>query len=203
VLEVKDWVLRQILAADFNRFIIRVSGKDETRTNPDKQAKGYVDALMERLLDLSDFRSVGGGAAGKLKIPIGRMVVFPHIRRRDFLDREPLPFIIPPERVLFEDDFDPGEDLLTDTSGQMFRKRWTVLPSNLNAHPREINSRTSSGRNLSVPTRLGEENARFKHGSFSPRHPARQARRLGRGQVIKVPERKTLVLAPVLPAPQI
>ena len=69
VLEVKDWVLPQILAADFHRFIVRISGKDEARTNPDKQAKGYVDALMERLQALSDLRSFEAGTAGSATGP--------------------------------------------------------------------------------------------------------------------------------------
>jgi hypothetical protein len=202
VLEVKDWVLHQILAADFNRFIVRVSGKDETRTNPDKQAKGYVDALMERLRALPDFRSVVGDTAGKLKIPIGRMVVFPHIRRRDFLDREPLPFIIPPERVLFEDDIDPGGSLVADTSSQTLRKRLdAVLPFKLKPLTRQ---ETEKLKNLiwpefiQLPARLGEGKTWFQQEVLAlDEAQARLARRLGRGhQIIKGPPGtgKTLVL---------
>lgn len=202
VLEVKDWVLPQILAADFHRFIVRVSGKDEARTNPDKQAKGYVDALMERLRALPDFRSVESGTAGKLKIPIGRMVLFPHIKRQDFLDKEPLPVIIPPERVLFQDDLDPGGSLFADSSGQTFRKRLdAVLPFKLKPLTHQ---ETEKLKNLiwpefiQLPARLGEGKARFQKEVLAlDEAQARLARRLGQGhQIIKGPpgSGKTLVL---------
>jgi hypothetical protein len=202
VIEVKDWALPQIRAADFHRFIVNVSGKDEARTNPDKQAKGYVDTLMESLRALPDFQSVEAGTAGKLKIPIGRMVVFPHIRRRDFLDREPLPSIIPSERVFFQDDLDPGGSLLSDTSGQSFKKRLdAVLPFKLKPlTPRETEKLKTFiwPEFIQLPARLGDGKALFQQEVLAlDEAQARLALRLGRGhQIIKGPpgSGKTLVL---------
>jgi hypothetical protein len=48
-------------------------------TNPDRQAKGYINALMRRLKDIPGMVSRRPGYKGKLKVPIARMVAFPHI----------------------------------------------------------------------------------------------------------------------------
>lgn len=49
VLEVKDWVLPQIVAADQHQFVLRVKDREERKINPDRQAKNYVDVLLEAL----------------------------------------------------------------------------------------------------------------------------------------------------------
>jgi hypothetical protein len=43
VLEVKDWLIDQIEEADSLNFKIWIGGKEETRTNPDRQARGYIN----------------------------------------------------------------------------------------------------------------------------------------------------------------
>lgn len=49
------------------------------------------------------FQSGPGDHQGQLKIPIGRMVVFPNIYRKNYLEHG-LDQVIPSERVLFQDD---------------------------------------------------------------------------------------------------
>ena len=53
----KDWTAGQIISYDPRQFTIRVSGKTEKKTNPDKQAKGYVNSLKERLQEFPGFLS--------------------------------------------------------------------------------------------------------------------------------------------------
>jgi hypothetical protein len=55
VLEVKDWAIDQIIESSPFEFTIRSSDKDKKRKSPDKQAKGYVNALMDRLKEAPDF----------------------------------------------------------------------------------------------------------------------------------------------------
>ncbi len=43
VVEVKDWLVQQILEADTHRVILTVNGRRESRTHPDRQARGYVN----------------------------------------------------------------------------------------------------------------------------------------------------------------
>ena len=59
VLEVKDWTLRQIKAYTPFEFTLQISGRREKKVNPDRQAKGYVIALMEKFLSGISLRSAG------------------------------------------------------------------------------------------------------------------------------------------------
>ena len=122
VLEVKDWTTQQIISYTPHQFTIHVSGKIEKRTNPSKQAKGYVNALMERLKEVPDFLSDLLDHQGKLRIPIGNMVVFPNIKRQEYFDRG-LQWLIPDEGVFFYDDFNSAGEILCDTSGRKFQER--------------------------------------------------------------------------------
>jgi hypothetical protein len=96
--------------------------KEETRTNPDRQAKGYVNELMDLLKTHPEFHQGGGVHGGQLKIPVGRMVVFPHISRKDYLDRG-LHQVISLERTLLTEDLEPGGELRGDPSGEKFQAR--------------------------------------------------------------------------------
>ena len=49
VLEVKDWEIDQIGEVTPHTFKFWTGDKEETRTNPDRQAKGYVNELMDLL----------------------------------------------------------------------------------------------------------------------------------------------------------
>jgi len=90
VIEVKDWSSQQIISYNPHQFTIRISGKTEQKTNPDKQAKGYVNTLKERLEEFPEFLSDHPKYRGKLKIPIGRMVVFTNISRNEYADSRKL-----------------------------------------------------------------------------------------------------------------
>ena len=51
VLEVKDWLIDQIEEADSYHFKIWIGGREENKTNPDQQDRGYVYELMNVLKD--------------------------------------------------------------------------------------------------------------------------------------------------------
>ena len=57
-----------------------------------------------------------------MKIPVGRMVVFPHINRKDYLDRG-LNRVITLDRTLLAEDLEPAGELRADPSGVKFRAR--------------------------------------------------------------------------------
>jgi len=122
VLEVKDWLIDQIEEAGPRTFKIWIAGREETRTNPERQAKGYVNDLMDALKEIPEFQSGPGSHEGRLKIPIGRMVVFPNISRDEYLDHE-LHKVIPPERILFREDLAAEGEIRGDPSGKKFQDR--------------------------------------------------------------------------------
>ena len=49
IIEVKDWTSRQIVSYTPHQFTVLIAGKKQKKTNPDKQAKGYVNTLKEKL----------------------------------------------------------------------------------------------------------------------------------------------------------
>jgi hypothetical protein len=122
VLEVKDWLADQIGEVDTYHFKVWIHGREETKTNPDRQARGYVYALMDLLKSYKEFQSSPGIHEGQIKIPIGKLVVFPNISRKEYLDRR-LDRVIPPERVLFQDDLAYEGEIAHDTSGKKFQNR--------------------------------------------------------------------------------
>jgi hypothetical protein len=122
VLEVKDWASHQILSYTPHRFTVQHSGKAEQRTNPLKQAKGYANTLMEALRERPEFVSREPAHEGGLKIPVGRMVVFPNISREEYEDRG-IRWLIPMETVLLREDLDPAGEILCDPSGRKFQQR--------------------------------------------------------------------------------
>jgi hypothetical protein len=52
ILEVKDWRIDQIEEADSHHFEIWIGGREESKTNPDRQARGYVYEI-NRSVELS------------------------------------------------------------------------------------------------------------------------------------------------------
>ena len=57
VIEAKDWSAQQIISYNPHQFTILVSGKEEKKTNPDKQARGYVNTLKAWLEEIPEFLS--------------------------------------------------------------------------------------------------------------------------------------------------
>ncbi len=202
VLEVKDWTTQQIISYTPHQFTIHVSGKTEKRTNPSKQAKGYVNVLMERLKEVHYFLSDLPDHQGKLKIPIGKMVVFPNIKRQEYFDRG-LQWLIPDEGVLFNDDFDAAGEILCDTSGRKFQERISrVFPFRFKGLIQKEIEKLSftmwSEAKIDLPPRKGLGKIRFQREVLAlDESQARLALRLGSGhQIIKGPpgSGKTLVL---------
>ncbi len=122
VLEVKDWTSHQILSYTPHHFTVRHSGKTEQRTNPLRQAKSYANTLMEGLRESPEFLSREPAHEGGLKIPVGRMVVFPNISREEYEDRG-IRWLIPMEMALLREDLDPEGEILRDPSGRKFQQR--------------------------------------------------------------------------------
>jgi len=122
VLEVKDWASHQILSYTPHHFTVQFSGKSEQKTNPLKQAKSYTHALMEKLREIPDFISREPAHEGGLKIPVGRMVVFPNISREEYEDRG-IRWLVPMEMALLREDLDPAGEILCDPSGRKFQQR--------------------------------------------------------------------------------
>jgi hypothetical protein len=202
VLEVKDWVLPQIVAADPHQFIVRARGEVVTKTNPDRQARQYVNLLMERLKGNPTFLEQRPPHFGQLKVPVGRMVVFPNIARQDYLESG-LDKIIPLERVLVDEDINPAGDLFSDSSGRTFRERIAgAFPFRfVGITPKEIEKIQAviwPVVRLDLPVRQGLGKAHFQAEVRALDDlQARVARRLGRGhRILKGPpgSGKTLVL---------
>ena len=122
VVEVKDWVAGQIISYNPHQFTILVSGKKQKKTNPDRQARGYVVALKEMLQGFPEFLSEHPKHAGNLKIPIGRMVAFPNISRKEYTESR-FKWFIESQSTLFQDDLDPCGEFLSDRSGRKFCDR--------------------------------------------------------------------------------
>jgi hypothetical protein len=122
VMEVKDWASHQILSYTPHHFTVQFSGKAEQKTNPLRQAKGYANALMEKLREVPEFVSREPAHEGGLKIPVGRMVVFPNISREEYEDRG-IRWLIPMEMALLQEDLDPAGEIVSDPSGRKFQQR--------------------------------------------------------------------------------
>jgi len=202
VFEVKDWTTQQIISYTPHQFTIHVSGKTEKRTNPNKQAKGYVNVLMERLKEVPDFLSDLTDHQGKLKIPIGNMVVFPNIKRQEYFDRG-LQWLIPDEGVFFNDDFNSAGEILCDTSGRKFQERISrVFPFRFKGLTQKEIEKLSfiiwPEAKIDLPPRKGLGKIRFQREVLAlDESQAKLALRLGSGhQIIKGPpgSGKTLVL---------
>jgi hypothetical protein len=85
VIEVKDWEIDRIGEVNPHTFKFWTGDRGETRTNPDRQAKGYANELMDLLREHQEFHQSSGPHGGQLKIPVGRMLVFPHCSLRRIL----------------------------------------------------------------------------------------------------------------------
>jgi hypothetical protein len=202
VLEVKDWSSQQIMSYTPDEFKIRVKERIQKKRSPDKQAKGYVNALMEMLKDVPEFVVDRGPHAGGLKIPVGRMVIFPRIGRYEFFDRG-LQWLIPMERAMVKEDLAADGQILCDETGGKFKQRISdAFPFRYTGlAPKEIEKLSSliwHENQIKLPLRTGTGKDRFQREvQVLDEAQARLARRLKSGhQIIKGPpgSGKTLVL---------
>lgn len=202
VLEVKDWTSKQIISYNPHTFTIRTRGKDEKRTNPDKQAKGYVNSLKEKLKEFPEFLASDPKYRGNLKIPIGRMVVFHNISREEYVDSK-FKWLLDSERFLSKDDLDAAGEFLCDLSGCKFRERISrvfLFPFQglTQKEVDRLNSVIWPEGKIDLPSRAGSGRNRFLREVLAlDESQARVALRLGSGhQIIKGPpgSGKTLVL---------
>jgi hypothetical protein len=202
VLEVKDWTSRQIISYNPHTFTIRIRGKNEKRTNPDKQTKGYIYTLKEKLKEFPEFISSDSRYRGNLRIPIGRMVVFPNISREEYAESK-FKWLLDSERFLSGDDLDAGGEFLCDDSGRKFRERVSrVFPFPFQGLTQKEIDKLSfiiwpEGQ-IDLPPRAGSGKTRFQREVLAlDESQSRVALRLGKGhQIIKGPpgSGKTLVL---------
>jgi hypothetical protein len=123
IFEVKDWVIDQIEEADSEHFSIVNGSHVEKRTNPYKQAKRYLNILMDKIK--GDRRLVSAEHSGKPKVPLDRGVVFPNIFRDDFEER--LRGVISSNKIFFEGDLSNYSPICEDASGAEFTKAITRM----------------------------------------------------------------------------
>lgn len=117
VLEVKDWLVEQMLEADPKTVLLRLGERQERRKNPLAQAREYVNSLLS-LLSKTTPTSPDGRA--QLPCPVTWGAVFPHIRREEFCAAG-LDAVMDDFRILFWDDMQETSPLVRDASGQTFR----------------------------------------------------------------------------------
>lgn len=203
VIEVKDWTSQKIISCNPHRFTVRISEKPEQKTNPDRQARGYVNSLKEMLSEIPEFLSDEPRYKGNVKIPIGRMVVFPNISREDYADSR-FKWFMESERTFLKDDLDATGEMLSDVSGNKFRKKISkAFPFPFEGLTYKEIEKLSlilwPEARIELPPRVGTGKARFQKEVLAlDDAQARLALKLGSGhQIIKGPpgSGKTLVLA--------
>ncbi len=120
VLEVKDWYLEQIEAADADSFRVRDGRQVEARRNPLRQAREYTHHVLDRLRHDGRLMWHDGPHANHAKVPIGAGVVLPNINKYEYA-RNGLDQVIGTDSIFFWDDLHPQSDLCADRSGTLFR----------------------------------------------------------------------------------
>ncbi|MDL2285999.1 NERD domain-containing protein [Desulfococcaceae bacterium OttesenSCG-928-F15] len=122
VFEVKDWVLSQILGGDQNHFRLLIKDREESRTNPQKQAREYIFDILNRIKNHGKpLVSTETGYHGKAKIPVQSCVVFTNILRSEFIEKG-LDKILSVKKALFSDDIHSTSAFSMDETGGLFRK---------------------------------------------------------------------------------
>lgn len=119
VLEVKDWLVDQLLEADGKSVLMVVNGREERRKQPLAQAREYVGSLLSLLS-----KSVPRLPDGKplLPCPVTGGAVLPHISREEFRAAG-LGEVMDEDRILFWDELHEESPLRRDASGRTFA-RW-------------------------------------------------------------------------------
>ena len=205
IIEVINWSSQQIISYNPRQFTILLSGKKVKKSNPDRQAKGHVKPLKERLVAFPEFLSGHTKQSGQLKIPVGRMIAFPYISRDEYTESK-FRWFIESERSLFKDDLDATGEILSDRSGDKFHERIKGAFPFPFVGLEGLNEKEIDRLHLilwpevqiDLPLRLGPGKVRFKKRVQAlDEDQARLALRLKSGhQIIKGPpgSGKTLVL---------
>lgn len=123
ILEVKDWALDQILDVHKEYFVIRKGRKISEEPNPLEQARDYRLSLIKKMRADGKLVSNNPSHHGNPKIPINQGVVFPNIRRTEYIRRGRLKDQIRPDKVFFLDDLHWGSDICRDETGECFLER--------------------------------------------------------------------------------
>ena len=203
IIEVKDWTSNQIVSINPHQFTILEGESQKKRTNPDKQAKGYVDALKQELSKVPEFLSDDIKHRGNLRIPVGRIVAFPNISHDEYA-RSSYRWLIASERTLFKDDLDSAGEIFCDVTGNKFVMRISgAFPFRFTGlTQKEVDKLCSliwPDIQIKLPLRRGAGKIRFQTEVRTlDESQARLALKLGSGhQIIKGPPGagKTLILA--------
>ena len=119
ILEVKDWRLETIRAANKQTWEILAQGVPKTVPNPIEQARHYAHQVVDALA--KDHRLTN--ADGKVAFPWSYGVVLTHITRRQFEAAE-LHFAIEPHRVIC------GDEMTAGVEAEDFQIRlWSMFPT--------------------------------------------------------------------------
>lgn len=119
IIEVKDWQLDQIRAANPWKFEIQEGATCEPRRNPLAQAKDYFVAIVERIKEDGRLTSKNPDHHGNAKIPISCGVAFPNIIRHDYVHSH-IREVIGEAKIFFADDIHAHSDYAADPSGGRF-----------------------------------------------------------------------------------
>lgn len=116
VIEVKDWVIDQILEMDPKTALLQIGNREERRDQPLAQARKYVNHLLSLLGKASQ------GSGRSARCPITWAAALPHISRTDW-QKAGLTAIADEGRIFFWDELNEHSPLLRDASGAAFRNR--------------------------------------------------------------------------------
>jgi len=84
ILEVKDWVIKDLVEVNSNIVKMKKGGETVNLKNPECQVREYVNNAMNSLKKLPDLTIQEGRYKGGLKFPVGYGVVFTNITRKEF-----------------------------------------------------------------------------------------------------------------------
>ena len=122
ILEVKDWRVRTVLAADRQNFTIETARGPCVVENPLEQARHYAHAAIAPMQRDPQLVFSSGREAGKLLFPWSYGVVLPNMTRRQF-DEGALDEVIPAARVICQDEMTESVD------AEAFQQRlWAMFP---------------------------------------------------------------------------
>lgn len=116
VLEVKDWIIDQLLEVDGKSVLLSVNGREERRKQPLAQAREYVGSLLT-LLNKHAPRMADGKPL--LPCPVTGGAVLPHISREEFREAG-LGDVMEEGRIIFWDELHEESPLRRDASGRRF-----------------------------------------------------------------------------------